>query len=325
MKVLLTGANGFVGSHVVDSLLARDIPVVTVLRSGSDRGFLSHCRERVEVREGSITDRASLGPALAGVTHVIHCAGATKARRLNDFYVTNRDGTRNLVEAANATPTISRFLHVSSLAAAGPGTPELPVRETDPPRPVSEYGRSKLAGEQAVREYCRAEYVILRPPAVYGPRDRGFFTLFQAVHRHILPRPSATQALSLVFVRDLADAIVTALLNPRAAGKTYFAAHREIVTGRAMADEIKRQVGVWTVPLPLPVPLLWPLCLARQIFTVVSGKPDVLSLQKFAELRAPGWVCDSGAIEQDLGVKCATTMASGISQTLAWYHQHGWL
>ncbi len=325
MKVLLTGASGFVGSHVLDTLLARGLSVAVLLRPSSDRRFLSHCLSKVEVRSGSISDRDSVKAALIGVTHVIHCAGATKAARIADFYTTNQEGTRNVVEAVNATPGVERLIHISSLAAAGPGTVAQPARETDPARPVSEYGKSKLAGEREVTEHCRRDYVIIRPPAVYGPRDAGFFTMFQAISRHILPRPSASQKLSLIFVKDLAEAIVTAAVSPRAVGKTYFAAGPEIVTGRSMAEEIQRQMGTWTIPLPLPVALLWPVCLAQQTITIVTGKPDVLSLQKFAELRAPGWVCDSSAIQRDLGVKCVTGLASGIKESLEWYRRERWL
>ena len=140
----------------------------------------------------------------------------------------------------------------------GPARRERPAREDDPPQPVSEYGKSKLAGEHEVRNHCRAEYVILRPPAVYGPRDAEFLRLFRAVKNHLLPKPGGAQALSMVFVRDLAEAVVTCLTHPAAAGKTYFVAAREVVTARAMAEEIAAQMKVWTLPLPLPTALLWP-------------------------------------------------------------------
>ncbi len=313
------------GSHVLDSLLARHVPVVALLRPTSDRQFLTRNLPHIELRTGSISDGASLRDAMQGVTHVVHCAGATKARRVKDFYTVNQQGTRNVATAVNESPSVQRLVHISSLAAAGPATITHPVRETDPPRPVSHYGRSKLAGEREVLEHCRAEHVIVRPPAVYGPRDTGFLPMFKAVSNHVLPRPSASQALSLVFVRDLAEAIVAALLAPAAAGKTYFVAGPQVVTGRAMADEIKKQVRTWTVPLPLPVGLLWPVCLARQMITIVTGRPDVLSLQKFAELRAPGWVCDSSAIQRDLGVQCGTNLTSGIAESLEWYRRERWL
>jgi nucleoside-diphosphate-sugar epimerase len=326
LKILLTGASGFVGSHILDSLRARSLPTAILLRPASNNRFIEPHLSDVEVRPGSINEPDRLRQAMAGITHVIHCAGATRARRVSEFYAVNEDGTRNVIDAVNAQPgRVRRVVHISSLAASGPAVPEKPARETDPPRPVSAYGKSKLAGEQAVRTHCRAEHVILRPPAVYGPRDAEFLRLFRAVQSHVSPKPGVKQALSLVFVRDLARAVVTCLDHPAAAGKTYFVAAREIVTARSMANEIAAQMRAWTLPLPLPVAFLWAMCLAREVRSRLTGKADVLSLQKFAELRAPGWVCDPALLERETGCACLTTLKEGVAETLAWYRQQHWL
>ena len=278
------------------------------------------------MRSGSIGDLESLRQAMAGITHVIHCAGATRAVRTEDFYEVNQKGTRNVVSVVNEQKgRVQRLVHISSLAAAGPALREKPAREEDVPRPVSEYGKSKLAGEQEVRNHCRGEYVILRPPAVYGPRDGEFLRLFRAVKNHLLPRTSEAQALSLVFVRDLAEVVATCLSHPAAAGKTYFVAGREVVTARSLGKEIAEQMKVWTLPLPLPTWMLWPVCLAREAWSRLTGKPSVLSLQKFAELRAPGWVCDATRLERDTGCACATTLKQGVAETLLWYRRQHWV
>lgn len=326
MKILLTGASGFVGSHILDSLRRRGLDTVLLLRRTSSKRLISSHLPDVEVRSGSIGDPDSLGEAMAGITHVIHCAGATKAARVAGFYEANQTGTRNLVSAVNGhSGRVQRVVHISSLAAAGPALRERPAREEDAPQPVSEYGKSKLAGEFEVRDHCRAEYVILRPPAVYGPRDGEFLRLFRAVKSHLLPKPDGTQALSMVFVRDLADAVVTCLDHAGTAGKTYFVAAREVVTARTIAEEIAAQMNTWTLPLPLPTPLLWPICLAQDLASRFTGKPSVLSLQKYAELRAPGWVCDPTRLERETGYACATTLKLGIAETLNWYREHNWL
>ena len=263
---------------------------------------------------------------MAGITHVIHCAGATKANRIAGFYEVNQAGTRNVVNAVNSQQgRVQRLVHISSLAAAGPSQPDKPIREQEPPRPVSEYGKSKLAGEDEVRNHCRAEYVMLRPSAVYGPRDAEFLRLFKAAKCHLLARLGGGQALSLVFVRDLADAVVTCLDHPAVAGKTYFVAAREVVTARRMAEEVAVQMKVWTLPLPVPLALLWLMCLAQEAMTRLTGKPNVLSLQKYAELRAPGWVCDPALLERDTGCACPTTLKTGVAETLNWYRQQHWL
>jgi len=326
LKILLTGASGFVGSHILDSLRGRGLSTVLLLRPGSRHRFIAPHLAGLELRTGSINDPESLPRAMADITHVIHCAGATRASRIAGFYEVNQAGTRNVVNAINGQQgRIQRLVHISSLAAAGPARPEKPAREQDPPRPVSEYGKSKLAGELEVRNHCRAEHVILRPPAVYGPRDTEFLRLFQAAKRHLLAKPGSGQALSLVFVRDLAEAVVTCLDHPAAAGQTYFVAAPEVVTAREMAQEVAAQMDVWTLPLPVPTALLWLMCLAGEIRSRVTGQPGILSLQKFAELRAPGWVCDPALLERETGCACPTTLKTGVAETLNWYRQQHWL
>jgi len=326
LKVLLTGATGFVGSHVLDSLCARDIPVVLLLRPSSDKRFIEPHLSKIETAAGSIEQPESLPPALNGVTHVIHCAGRTKAVRNQEYFDTNHIGTRNLVKAVRThAPNLSRFVHISSLAASGPATSAKPADENDPAKPVSIYGESKLAGENEVKSGIPGDFVIIRPPAVYGPRDTGFLSMFKAVQSHILPSPSEHQALSLVYVKDLAEAIVTCLTNTAAARKTYFVASPEVTTGRKMAAEIAALMKRWTIPFPLPAALLWPVCFSQQLLSRLTRRPSLLNLQKFAELRAPGWVCSPARIQKDLGVTCRANLASGLPQTLEWYQTAGWL
>ncbi len=322
MKILLTGANGFVGSHILDSLQSHGLNTAILLRPSAHKSFVEHNIPWAEVHLGSLADPDSLAPALQGVTHVIHCAGATKARRAADFFTTNQLATRRLMEALAKT-RIQRLVHISSLAAAGPSLPTQPRKETDPPEPVSEYGKSKLAGELEVKNLCRCEYVILRPPAVYGPRDIEFLKLFRAVRRHVLP--CSNQLLSLVYVKDLARVAVDCLTAPKAAGQIFFVAHPEALTIRDMGRQVASLMKSWVLRLPMPLPLLWGLCVVAEAGCRVTGKPGVLNLQKLAELRAPGWWCDPGLLRSELGLACATPFREGAAQTVAWYRECGWL
>lgn len=326
MKVLLTGASGFVGSHILDALQARGVPTVLLLRSSSSRHWIAQHLSAVEVRLGSVTDPASLQPALEGVTQVVHCAGCIKALRAAEFFEVNQLGTRNLVEAINRQPSVQRLVLVSSLAAVGPAGPEAPACETDRPHPVSPYGHSKLAAEQEVRDRCRVGYVILRPPAVYGPRDTQFLPLFKAARAHVRPRyRGGKQALSLVFAPDLARAVTECLVHPAAAGKTYFVASPEVVTAAQMAEVIAAHLGSWTVPVPVPTLALWLACAGAHWLAHLRRRPSLLSLWRYPELCAPGWVCSPERLRQELGLECSTPLQTGIAQTLAWYRQHGWL
>jgi len=327
MKVLLTGANGFVGSHVLDSLRARGITTAVLLRPASNKHLIEAHLPHLEVRTGSIGDPQSLRAALQDITHVIHCAGCTRALRVSEFHQINHVGTRHVVAAVNQQKgRIQRLIHISSLAAGGPATSDKPARESDPPNPISEYGKSKLAGEQEVQGACEVEHVILRPPAVYGPRDAAFLPLFKAVRAHILPRfGSGRLALSLVFVKDLAEAVVACLTHPAVSGKTFYVSSPEVTNAPELASEIAVQMKAWTLPLPLPAAALWLLCCLREAVSRLTGQPGMLGWQKYAELRAPGWVCDPGRLRQELGFVCAATLKNGITTTLAWYRQQGWL
>jgi nucleoside-diphosphate-sugar epimerase len=326
LKVLLTGASGFVGSHVLESLHEHHFPTAVLLRDTSRPGFLGDNLAKTEVRLGSIDHPDSLVNATADITHVVHCAGRTKAVRSSEFYETNQHGTRQLVRALNARRSgVERLVHISSLAVSGPATPECPATEDAPARPVSEYGKSKLAAELEVRESCRVPFTILRPPAVYGPRDTGFLSMFKAVKHHLLPQPNKAQALSLVYAKDLAEAVVACLMSTVTSGKTYFVASPEVVTGRAMAKEIASQMKRWTIPCPVPALVLWSLCLLQQLISRLTQRATLLNLQKYAELRAPGWVCSPTKLQRELGFSCGTGLQKGVNQTLDWYTREHWL
>ncbi len=327
MKVLLTGASGFVGSHILDSLLARGITTTVLLRPTSNGRFIGRHLSQIKVCFGSINDLQSLCDAMHDVTHVIHCAGCTKAVRIAEFYDINHAGARNVVEAVNHQhDRIQRLVHISSLAAAGPAPPEKPARENDPPQPVSEYGKSKLAGECEVREKCRTGFVVLRPPVVYGPRDEELLRLFKAAKFQLLPTfGGGRQALSQVFVKDLAEAAVISLTHPAASGRTFFVASPEIVTAGELVKQIAAQMNVRTLLFPLPAAMLWAICAVQEVLSRLTGKADMLSRHKFVELRSPAWVCDPSELRQELGFACSTDIRNGIAETLAWYRQQGWL
>jgi nucleoside-diphosphate-sugar epimerase len=325
MKVLLTGASGFVGSHILDSLMQRKVPTRLLLRKTSSDRFIGRHLSAVERCDGSIDHPESLPGAMRGITHVIHCAGLVKALSHRQFYEINQFGTRNLVTAANAQG-IDHFVHVSSLAAAGPGTPANPVRESDPPNPVSHYGRSKLAGEHEVANHCHCGFTILRPPAVYGPRDAEFLRLFKAVQSGFLPDLGCgRQALSLVFVEDLAAVTVACLTPAAAGGRVFFVAAPEVRTARDFGERVAQELGRRPLRIPVPVPLLWPVCWGQELISQLTRKANVLSGQKYAELRAPGWVCNASALKAELGLECTTTLDEGVPRTAMAYRQDGWL
>lgn len=327
MKVLLTGASGFVGSHILDALCAREMAVVLLLRHSSSLRFIEPHMPQVEVRRGALDDPASLVAALAGVTHVIHCAGIIKARLASEFDRINALGTRHLVEAVNSRAgSVVRLVHLSSMAAGGPGTFAAPAREGADPRPVSAYGRSKLAAEREVTANCRTDFVLVRPPGVYGPRDAAFLSLFRAVQRGLCPRfGRRPQELSLVHVHDLAKVVVALLEHPKAQGLTVNVASAEMVTGDQLCQEISGALGVRGRRLTLPFWVLRAACWAADVVAALTGCPSIIGSDKYHELAAPGWVCDTTRLRHELGLDCPTRLGDGVRKTVVWYREHGWL
>jgi len=177
-----------------------------------------------------------------------------------------------------------------------------------------------------VLKHCQVPFTILRPPAVYGLRDEAFLPLFKTVRRHLLLKFSGgAKAFSVVFVKDLAEGVLACLTHRAAVGRTYFIASPEIPTDQGFNREIARQLKVWTLPLWLPVPALWPICALVERSCRLMNKPSFLNRQKYRDLRAPGWVCDASRLRAETGFVAGTSLADGIGETIAWYRENKWL
>src|SRR2546427_208198 len=242
VKAFVTGGTGFVGAHLVSALLARGNQVTCLVRSPAKAATLGWTGVRM-VR-GDLNDPDALRNGCAGMDVIFHLAGRISARGLLEFMTVNRDGTANVLEAAAADPSsLGRLLYVSSLAAGGPTVPGRPIDETRPPAPVTDYGRSKLAGEVLVRA-APFPWTIVRAPVVYGEWDREILKLFKVARTGLAPVfGDGSQELSVVYAGDLAQALITAATSPAAAGKVYYAAHPATTTSRGLALAVGRAVG----------------------------------------------------------------------------------
>lgn len=331
MKAFVTGATGFVGSHLVEALRAAGHEVVCLARDPAKAAWLFGAAGPRIVR-GDLADAAALAEGAAGVDVVFHVAGLIAARSSGEFYAINRDATARVVAAARqSAPNLQRFVYVSSLAAVGPSRRGTVARESDRPHPVSEYGRSKLAGEDVVRG-SDVPWTIVRPPTVYGPRDRETLRLFRFARYGVMPLyGDPEQELSFVHAADLAGALLAATA-PACAGGTYFATHPEIATSRhamelifaaARAASGRRPATPVFFPIPrgVTVAALWVLGTAARL----AGRATVLSPDKGPELLADAWTCTAAALEQDGGWRAARDLAGGLGDTAAWYATHGWL
>jgi nucleoside-diphosphate-sugar epimerase len=324
VRALVTGATGFVGGHVVEALARRGDAVTVLARSAERASPLAPFGVRIAL--GTLDDEAALAAAVQDADVVYHLAGLTSGTEA-DLQRVNAEGTRRLLRAVRAAaPDLRRFVLVSSQAALGPSRPGERLAEDAPCRPLTAYGRSKLAGEAAVRATDGIPWTIVRPPAVYGPRDREFLTMFALIRRGVAPVfGSGAQQLSLVCAPDLADAVTRAGTAEGSAGRTYHAAHAEVVTTRELALAIGAALGVRPFVIPVPGAVATPIVSAIGALAAARGRASVLNRDKMAEFLAPAWLLDVSAAERDLGWRAALGIAEGTRLTAAWYRREGWL
>jgi nucleoside-diphosphate-sugar epimerase len=337
MRVLITGATGFVGSHLVDILASPDsanravsplsgegLEVRALVRPTSD---LTHLRKlAAETIVGDLRDRDHLKVAARGADVVLHLAALTRARSEEEFRAVNEEGTRCLLNAARESGSCRRFIYISSLAAAGPAIDGRPVTAEDTPHPLTAYGRSKLAGENACLDAATdLEVVILRPPAVYGPRDRDLLGFFRLARLGIRPVPTGpVRKIQMVHALDLARAMVASLAASGARGVYHVAEPLEYGWEEIM-DLMARAVGKQGVKVPLPSSLLRAAGITSGALGRLLDKPQIFDGDKVRELLAPGWLCETDRARTDLGFTAEIGLANGLSQTAEWYRDNGWL
>ncbi len=319
----MTGATGFVGAHLVKALRARGDSVTALVRRPA-LAELQGWGADVRLVNGDLNDEAALRAGCAGADVVYHVAGKIAARDMADFMATNRDGTANVLAAAHDGGA-RRVLYVSSLAVAGPTVPGHPVEETRPPAPVTDYGRSKLAGEVLVQA-VRLPWTIVRPPLVYGEWDRGTLKIFQLAKHGILPLfGDGSQELSVIHAEDLANAIVAAATAPAAAGRVYFATHPATTTSRALALAVGQALGKRPRIIGMPPFVARGLLWATDTIAHIAGRATVLSVDKANEYLAPAWTCRGDALTRDTGWSASIGLETGLRRAANWYREVGWL
>jgi nucleoside-diphosphate-sugar epimerase len=326
LLVLVTGANGFIGSHLTEALLARGYQVRCMVRQSSDLRFIQHLP--VEWAHADLSEPEQLRRACQDVDIVCHCAALTRALDQETFLRINAQGTEALARAAiEANPDLRRFLFVSSQAAAGFSQgPDDYVDESRPPRPLDWYGKSKLAAEQALQSMDgQLPVTIIRPVTVFGPRDRDIYTYFELVNRHLELRLGRDERrVSLIYVRDLVDLILLSLESKAAIGETYFGC-AEAHSYSAFAHALARALNKRTIRVTLPVAALTLIALGAKLQERLTGKPALLNEQRLLGMRQPYGLYSGEKARQELGFIPKVDLDMAVQETAAWYRENGWL
>jgi nucleoside-diphosphate-sugar epimerase len=325
-KALVTGANGFVGSHLVEGLLSKGYHVICLVRKTSNLRWLSGLN--VEYVYADISEKESLKNVLKNVGFVFHVAGLTKAKTEEEYFKANYQGTKNLIEACiEDNPQIKRFVYISSQAAVGPGKDDQPLDETAPCNPVTDYGKSKLEGEKIVLEFSlKLPVTIIRPPAVYGPRDSDILSFFKVANKGFKTLFGKGESyLSLCYIEDLVDGIILAAESPKATGQIYFIADDQIYSWREAFRIVAKALNKKTITLKIPKVFLYTIAFVSENIARLLGKPTVINVQKVREITQKYWLCDVSKAKRELGFSPKYPLEEGAKKTVKWYKEKGWL
>ena len=348
--VFVTGASGFIGTHLVETLRARGERVRCVVRKSSKSNLLREAG--AELIYGEIHQSRLLEEGMYGASAVFHVAGMTAALRYEDMLKVNRDGTWEVAQACAKQRTPPKLIVVSSIAASGPA-PRGQIRvEADSPAPISNYGRSKLAGEQQALAFAdKVPTTIVRPGIVFGPRNRVLLPIFQTIkYCNLHPVPGYySPPLSYIHVSDLVELLLRArdrgeTVNPSHNGQSirsgngsnngprdggkgyYFAVVPEYPTyadlGKMAGPLVHRP---YVLVLPCPSPLPWMIGGISQTLSMLRRKPDVLNLDKIQEALAPSWACSAEAAKRDFSFAPPKSLQERLAETVTWYQKERWL
>lgn len=330
----VTGGTGFVGSHLAEQLIASDYDEVRCLVRSSPKWLEG--LDVVPVRADLSTVDA-LWEGLEGVTHVYHLAGITRAQEWETFERVNVRGTMNLLGAIqHAAPDVERVLVTSSLAAVGEAVRGRPATEEDDLRPVSRYGRSKAEMEEQIRSPKRdgtayadmLPITVVRPPAVYGPRDADILTFFQSVDRRICPvvgGKAREESISLVHARDLARGMIQCAEAPEAEGATYFLGGRGPYSWMQVKDAATAALGHGALTVPVPNPVVGVVGALAEWAGKLTGTYPPLNREKAREIQRACTMCSSEKAHREVGYEPQISLEEGVRETIAWYRERGWL
>lgn len=325
VKALVTGAHGFVGSHLVGRLLAQGVALRCLSRRAQVPERLRGLD--VEVVAGDLESGSGLSAAVRGVDEVWHLGALTRAPSRRVMWAVNAGGTRRLAEAAVDAGLAGRFVLCSSLAAVGPSPRGRPRRGDEPPDPRTTYGASKLGGERAVAALgASLNWVTVRPPGVYGPLDRDFLSVFKTVAGGWMPRVGgAGRELSLVHVEDLAAGLLAVGRSPRTRHAAWFVTSDPVVTQEALLSAVERAVGGRARRVDVPSSALRLVGGVSDLVAQLTRTTPLLTRERVSEVGEGHWTCSGAALAEATGWRASIGLDQGVAATAAWYRGEGLL
>jgi dihydroflavonol-4-reductase len=326
MTVLITGATGFIGSHLAEQLIKKGYKLRCPVRKSSNLRWLQDLP--IEYTQCDLINNIDIRESVQGVDYVYHVAGITKARTREEYFRGNHLATKNLLNAVrDVNPGLKRFIHVSSGTAVGPSSGSVAVTEKTAFHPITTYGISKMEAEKECQGMMDAfPITIVRPPAVYGPRDKDIFEFFNTMKKGLQPMVGFHDTyVSLIHVYDLVRGIILSGEHPLAAGRTYFISSEKYYSWKEIGEITARIMKKKVVRLRIPKTGIYIIAAFAELFSILSRKPALINFEKARDMVQDNWTFDITRSKKELGFTEEYTLETGIKNTLEWYSQHGWL
>lgn len=328
-RILITGASGFVGSHLVDNAVSRGLEVYAGVRSTSSKKYLQHEGLKFfeldfSKKDQLLEDLKAFAQKEGGFDYVIQNAGVTRPRKIEEFHKGNVEYSEWLAKCCVETqPALKKFVFMSSMGAIGPlqSFEDPPLNETSPYRPLTPYGKSKAEAEQRLKSMANLPYVILRPTGVFGPRDKNFGKILRSISKGIDMRiASDRQRLTFIYVKDLARVAIDAAVSPLTK-QTYNITDGQVYSPSQFSAYIKSAMKAKAVRVRIPKPILMAISYSMWGLALIRGRSFHLSPYKMRELTAAGWDTDISAVKKDLKFKAQYDLESGINEYAEWYKE----
>ncbi len=328
-KILITGASGFVGSHLVEEALRRNLEVYAGIRKTSSRKFLKD--KRIRFTELNFENEEELKDILKQhrFDYIVQNAGVVSAPKLDDYWRVNYGYVKNIANAITAADVIpEKFTFISSAASYGPANGEDMtdfLKEEDEPNPINTYGKAKLAAERYLEQLPELPYITIRPTGVYGPRETEIFTFFKLVNFHLEGYIGfKRQHLAFIYVKDLARVVLDATLSG-ISHKNYFISDGKYYSQEDLGETAKRIMNKKTFRFHIPIVLVRALAWAMEQIGKGDGKYPTLNLEKVRILESLNWKCDIEPLKEDFNFKPQYDLEQGFAETIAWYKENKWL